>query len=254
MSRTQWIAFLLTLAAPTTASAADTHAKRKPATLAEKQPPATKTVEIDDADDTLEDSGFALGVKAGYALPMGSVAKDAILQGANDLSKYASGALSFGVDLGYRITPKFYAGATFGLAIISTSGDICNRVAGTAPGCSSSGTNLRFGIAARYTFRPDAKLGPWIGIGSGYEVMNLSTTVQNASADSTLKGWEFVNLQLGADYRFATHAAIGPMIGFSLAQYGSYSGSRPGASVSGDLNNTSLHQWVFLGVQGHYDL
>ncbi len=208
----------------------------------------------DHPDDELDDSGFSFGARTGYMLPMGSIAKDASLQGATDLSKTAAGTFPIGLEAGYRITPNIYVGAWFQLGFVATSGDLCNRYTGGGAGCSSSGTDIRTGINARYTFSPQAKFAPWVGLGFGYEVLNIGVTVGPQSGDISYKGFELLDLQVGGDYHVSSHVSIGPMLGFSLAQYGSYSGSRPGQSFSGDLNNTSLHQWFTFGLQGHYDL
>ena len=219
-----------------------------------KEEPKTQK-ESADADDEVPESGVSFGVRAGYALPMGSVAKDQLLGGANDLSKQASGMIPLGVDLGYRLDPNWYIGAAFTFGFVSTSGDICNRLAPGIPGCSSSGTSIRIGPTIKYTFSPQAKLAPWVGVGAAYEVLNTSVTVANQSGDSTIKGWEYFNAQLGADYRVMPQATVGPMIGFSVGQYNSYSASRSnGFSQSGDFNQTALHHWVFIGLQGRYDL
>ena len=206
-------------------------------------------------EDVLDDSGVSFGVRAGYALPMGSVAKDAMLGAGKDLSKNVSGMIPIGADLGYRITPNWYIGATFTYGFVNSSGDVCKRIVGAAPGCSASGSNVRIGATIRYTFSPQAKIAPWIGIGTAYEVLSGSVTGPNWSTDSTVKGFEYFNVQIGGDYRILTHATVGPMIGFSLGQYNSYDFSASdGRSLDGDLNQTALHHWLTLGVQGKYDL
>jgi hypothetical protein len=214
------------------------------------EPVATTTTD----DDAQEESGLALGLRLGYALPMGSIAKDARLGTLTDTSKVASGLVPFWLDVGYRITPNWYVGGYFQFAIVSTSGDLCKALAGSNP-CSSSGNNLRFGLTARYTFRPQAKIAPWVGVSSGYEITNVSATAGGQTADATIKGFEFVGLHLGADVRVAREVTVGPMINASFGQYSSDSWSlpnRPGGSA--DYTSTALHEWIFLGVRGQYDL
>lgn len=200
-----------------------------------------------------EPSGFSLGARLGYALPMGSIAKDSSLGGATDLSKTAAGMVPLWADIGYRINPHWWVGGYFQLGIVSTAGDLCKRLA-NGSACSSSGTDIRFGGQVRYTFKPEAKFAPWIGVSSGYEIVNVGVTVGQASADMSAKGWEFVGFHLGADFHPMPALSMGPVVMASFGQYASQSWSQPNSSGSSDFTNTALHQWVFLGFRGQYDL
>lgn len=215
------------------------------------EPPRQESADSEPSDG--EQGHFSLGARVGYALPMGSIAKDASLNGATDLSKTASGMLPLWADVGYRINPHWYVGGYFQLGVVSTAGDLCKRVAGDAA-CTSSGTNIRFGGLATYTFKPSAKLSPWLGASTGYEIVNVGVSVGTQSADFSAKGWEFIGLHVGADFHAAEHFSIGPALAASFGQYASQSWSQPRNSGSSDFTNTSLHQWVFLGVRGAYDL
>jgi hypothetical protein len=184
---------------------------------------------------------------------MGSIAKDATFKGVTDLSSYAAGMVPLWADLGYRVNPHWYVGGYFQLGIVNTSGDYCKRNAGSGD-CSSSGTDIRFGALARYTFKPGAKIAPWFGVSTGYEFTSLSITVKDNTADSTAKGWEFIGLHFGADFRPDPSVTLGPVLMASFGQYGSQSTSNTSNSSSTDYNNTALHQWVFFGLRGQYDL
>jgi hypothetical protein len=196
-----------------------------------------------------EGGGFAVGARAGYALPMGSVAKDQLLGGANDLSKYASGMAPLIVDVGYRINRRVYVGGYFQFAFLSTSGDLC----GGATGCSSSGNDLRFGGMVRYNFTPAARFDPWIGGGVGYEIMNLSVTSGVKATNSTVRGFEFANVQIGGDFHVLPDLAIGPLVMLSVGQFGTYDVAHAtGSSTSGDFSQTGLHQWLMFGARAEY--
>jgi hypothetical protein len=221
---------------------------------AEKEKDKDKDKGDDASDDSVSLAGFSVSVRVGYALPMGSIAKDASLGAPPDLSKTAAGMVPFWGDVGYRINPHWYVGGYFQFGIIGTSGDWCNRAA-SGNDCSSSGTDLRFGGLVRYTISPSAKVSPWIGFSSGYEITNLSLTAGTTTTDATVKGWEFVGFHLGADFHAAPDLTIGPALMVSLGQYGDLSTSKTGgASSSTDFNQTTLHEWVFFGLRGQYDL
>jgi hypothetical protein len=233
------------------AFAAPAAAREKPRPAEVKEAPENEPSTTDE-DETPPD-GFSFGGRAGYALPMGSIAKDASLKGATDLSRAAAGMAPFWGEMGYRINPHWYIGGYFQLGIVSTAGDLCNRLAGTSS-CSSSGIDLRFGAIARYTFKPTAKISPWVGASSGYEITNLSVTYGEKSEDMSANGWELIGVHFGVDFHPAPRFVLGPAVMASFGQYSSQSWSDPTQSGSSDFNKTSLHEWVFFGLRGQYDL
>jgi hypothetical protein len=219
------------------------------------------------AGDAPAPDGFSIAARVGYALPMGSIAKDARLNGNTDLSKTASGMVPFWGELGYRINERWYVGGYFQLGILGTSADLCNgatagnNAGGTSAsgkGCSSTGTDIRFGALVRYTIKPGAKISPWVGISSGYEITSVSISMPPQTGDATAKGWEFVGLHLGGDVKLAPTVSVGPTFMASFGQYGGFSTTVSGAngaqSESADYTNTALHEWIFFGLRGQYDL
>lgn len=205
-----------------------------------------------DQDDEPAEDGFSFGARLGYAIPMGSIAKDTGIA-APDLSRTAAGMVPIWADAGYRINPRWYVGGYFQLGIVNTAGDFCKREAGEAA-CSSSGTDLRFGLFAKHTFKPNAKVSPWIGVSTGYEILNVSVTSGKATADQSVRGFEFIGMHLGADFHVADEFTIGPMVMASFGQYSSYSWTAPKGSGSSDFTNTALHEWVSFGIRGQFDL
>jgi hypothetical protein len=152
-------------------------------------------------------------------------------------------------DVGYRVNRRFYVGGYFQFAFLTTSGDLCNGAAS----CSSTGSDLRFGALVRYNFSPDARFDPWIGAGTGYEIMNLSITSGPSTTNASVRGFEFANLQIGGDFHVLPELAIGPLVMMSIGQYASYDISRPGGgSTSGDFSQTALHEWVMFGARAEY--
>lgn len=218
-----------------------------------KAPEPPPREEVEDSDTTGDDtwmtneSGVALGGHAGYAIPFGNVAKDA---GPYDLNKYIAGALPFVFEIGYRITPKIYVGGYFSFAFAPTSSDLCARVGGD---CSSSATQLKFGPQVRYSFTPERRFSPWVGVGGGYEVINLSIDQGNANESYTVKGWEFFTGEVGGDIHVARDFVIGPYASFGVGQYfSSDKTASTGGSTSSDFKSTSLHEWLTLGMRAQY--
>jgi hypothetical protein len=230
---------------------------RAPETAPESGENARKVDQTEGERDGARDEGpspdgFSIGARIGYALPLGSVAMDSNV-GATDLSRWYSGMVPFWGDIGYRINPRWYVGGYFQVGIAGTSGDVCNR-SSNGGNCSSSGTDIRFGAFARYSFTPAKKMSPWLGVSSGYEITNLSINAGTNTQDTSLKGWEFVGLHLGLDFRPIPEVSLGPMVTASFGQYQSYSLTSQKDSSSSDFRNTALHEWVFFGFRGQYDL
>jgi outer membrane protein W len=94
---------------------------------------------------------------------------------------------------------------------------------------------------------------PYGGVGIGYEILSGKTTAGSVEATSSYSGLEFLNLQAGLDIPVATGLNIGPFVSFSLGQYSSFKQTSSGTEVSLDLPK-SMHEWLFLGIGGSYDL
>jgi hypothetical protein len=210
-------------------------------------------------------TGLELGLRLGYSLPFGNASGSGPTQtttmgntttttsstGAK-LSDAVSGQIPIWVDAGYRILPSLYVGAFFqyGIAFIpsnSTTG--CG-----ASGVSCSGHDLMFGIDAHYHFLPGGQIDPWVGVGIGYESFGLSQSANGQSSTGSFSGFQFVNLQAGADYKVMSNFGIGPFVALSLGEYTNASTTFGGMTYSGSIQNTAMHEWLTLGVRGAYDL
>ncbi len=102
-----------------------------------------------------------------------------------------------------------------------------------------------------YRVLPDAKWVPWVGIGAGYEWVKTSVSAGGVTMDSTARGWEFANFQVGADYQWGKSLSFGPFATFTLGQFTDVGG---GGLAGGDIQNKSLHEWLQLGLKGTFNL
>lgn len=197
-----------------------------------------------------EANGFELGLRVGYGVPLGTafqIPVGATTQNAK-WSDLISGMIPFWADLGYRIDPHWYVGGffQFGLGFVPSS--LCGS------GASCSENDLRFGLNVHYHFLPDGPIDPWVGLGAAYEIWNLSGSGGGVSASSSLRGFEFGNAQLGADYKLSPGFGVGPFVTFSVAQFSDSSGSVSGlGSSSSSISNKGIHEWLIFGLRGVYD-
>jgi hypothetical protein len=180
------------------------------------------------------DSGFELGARIGVGLPMGDSTKGAALSDGVGLQ------LPIVVDLGYRFSPAFSAGVYGGYGFVtlaSDTSDLCD-----AAGVDCSASNARIGVQAQYHFSPEASMDPWIGAGFGLEWLTLSLDEQ----ENSFSGFEFLHLQGGLTWTIGDALELGPFLDLALGQYSTASSDDQDV----DIEETALHQWVFLGLQG----
>ena len=118
-----------------------------------------------------------------------------------------------------------------------------------APGTSCSGSDLRLGLQATFTFANAAKFNPWFGLGFGWEKASDTREGPGYTYDFSYSGLEFLNLQVGGDFKVTEKFAVGP---YAMITFGSYSTMEQNG-VSADMNSAT-HEWYGFGVRGKFDL
>ena len=239
MNRTLLIAALVAAAPaiaqwpdkPKTETKVETKTETRPAeTTAPATPPPKRAQRQGPAED--DGSGFGLGLRAAWALPMGGLTAD------EGLSNSVSWQLPIWLEAGYWFNRNLYAGAYYQYAF-----GFNNCLAGAT--CTSHG--MRFGVEALYNFAPTALLQPWAGLGLGYETLSRS----RSGDDTTARGFELLNLQAGVDFGVAKGITIGPFASYQL--FGKYSAFTAGG-ISNDYANTTGHSWLQVGLKASYKL
>lgn len=192
------------------------------------------------ADDV--NSGIEVGLRTGYAIALGSAT------GAqNDsLSNTISGYIPIWIDAGYRLaSPNLFLGAYFQYGIGFNGSSLNN--------CNCSTNDVQYGIQAHYHLMPDQQIDPWVGLGIGYESLNVSGP---SGTGLSATGWQYVIPQVGVDYRgLMENLSLGAVLMFGLGQYGNESVSAGnGQSQSAGIPNTALHEWLTIAIRGAYDI
>jgi hypothetical protein len=200
-------------------------------------------------------SGIELGLRTGYAIPLGNYAGG----GAGNVSDIVSGAIPIWIDAGYRIaSPNLFIGAYFQYAIGLVANNAAQTVAGGGQcgqgGLSCSANVLKYGIQAHYHIAPAANFDPWVGLGIGMESLNASASLNGTSGNGTLSGWDYLIFQAGGDFHVASSFGIGPMLMFSLGQYNNLSTGGAAGNTSASIQNTAMHEWLTFGVRGVFDI
>jgi|MudIll2142460700_1097286.scaffolds.fasta_scaffold162249_2 hypothetical protein len=183
-------------------------------------------------------SGFTFALRTGYAVPFGDAFQDTSGTGLS-LSNLVSGSIPIWIDAGYRVDPNFHVGAFFDYGVAFA------QVCPPAQNCSSS--DIRLGAQVAYHVLPGAPIDPWIAIGFGYEWLSIS-------GFGLLRGWEFFDIQVGADFLVGRAYAVGPFVAVSVAQFDTLSQKAAGAPTPADLGSgQSLHGWVQFGLKGTFN-
>jgi hypothetical protein len=209
------------------------------------------------ADD---DSGLTLGVRAGFGMPLGTAGD------GEDLDRLTKGAVPVQLDVGWRFTPRWLAGAYFSWGPALIASDAKGALAASGARDIGGHAVQRVGVQALYTaFRVD-RFEQWVGLGLGYEwtryaEARLQSETGSADAELGLRGFEAI-LQLGGDYRVTPRLKVGPFAALSFGQYRSHvsdldvrSGTMPDAgSTSRSVGDRGIHEWMQLGIKGTFDL
>jgi opacity protein-like surface antigen len=200
--------------------------------------------------------GLSLGLRAGYAIPGGNIGKREAQDQDDPLSDGVKGMIPFWLDLGFRITPHLAVGASlqYGYGLLNKD---------NLQGCNDCSADvIAFGAHVYLHAAPGGGFDPWVGLGAGYEVLHINAVLdqggQPINAAVSLNGLQYVILQAGGDIATGSAITLGPFFAVSMGKYGSASTS---LSIGGrtmkdsrDLQSTSWHQWVTLGLQGRFNL
>jgi hypothetical protein len=195
-------------------------------------------------------SGVEVGLRSGYAIPLGSD------YGGHALSEAISGAIPIWIDAGYRLLkPSLFLGAYFqyGIGLLPSS---ASAACSPQSGVSCSENLLMYGVQAHFHFAPDWALDPWLGVAFGFENLNATVSQGNLSTGVNNSGFDYVTFMVGADYKPAADFGVGPFVNFTLGQYSDASMSGIGSTQtqSASVPNQALHEWLILGIRIAHDI
>jgi opacity protein-like surface antigen len=207
-----------------------------------------------------EETGLAVGLRLGYAIPFGDAQSNTVNGTSTNVSmaSYQRGWFPFWFDVGYRFTPSIYLGLFYEYGPTFPKSGNCyvyNPGPAAAGEVTCDGFSQRLGLAFNYHIRPHELLDPWVGIGIGWEMAQLNYA-QGASADTfSFQTWgPEADLQLGLDLRFSHRIPFGPFVDVSFSEYNTESKYNADIQGSDVAFGDRLHGWVTLGVRAQFDL
>lgn len=182
-------------------------------------------------------NGPRLALRSGFALPVGSA-----FYASGSLSDTIAGYVPVRIDLGWRFREHFYAGAF---------GQLAEIVPNNCPsGATCSGENARMGFMLAAHLFPRRMLDPWLGLGMGYEMHDVTRVVDGFQSRISARGIELLDADIGIDVRAWKGLRVGPVLSMSMGQFTQASVN----DVATKDFQTQTHGWVLLGVRGAYDL
>ena len=108
----------------------------------------------------------------------------------------------------------------------------------------------RLGVQGTYTLATTGSIVPWFGAGIGYEW----NTIDDGFDEATFKGWEYLNLQAGGDFRVGPQLWVGPYVMFSIGQYSDVENEGVSGNFDEEIADKAMHQWLSVGLRGKFDL
>ena len=197
----------------------------------------------------------------GFAVPIGSAAPKLPISDLTAPPVLIGGDIAWGPSLSWDVGLTFFTG--LGLGAPKVCPEPHNKCSLSAGG--------QLALRGRYYLRPSERVNPWLGLGVGLEVLGTSseTTMSNdqilfestttAKQSDIYYGPLFGMLHAGIDFRVRRSVTLGGVVGFSLARFTNvkHTTSVEGQvteSSSNSLTATSFHEWLFLAVNGTFDV
>src|SRR5262249_7757575 len=126
---------------------------------------------------------FEAGVRAGLAFPIGNAVGGGNGSSGTALADLVAWTVPLQLALGAGIGPVFAGG--YGSSAFGKPGSLFEGAS------SRSASDVRLGFEALWHLSPDRKVDPWIGMGVGYEWLNLGVEVGTlGTVNATFRGFE----------------------------------------------------------------
>lgn len=238
-----------------TAQAAPPATPASPSLGAPSAPAPTASVAPPDSPPPLPDSterrttGFEVQARLAVAVTT--------TESHSDIVQFA---IPFQVDVGYRIIPQLFLGASAMIASPASGNtlvDACKKWVDDR--CAPLW--FRTAIGAQFHISPESKVDPWLGYSFGREWIGFSQESRNASGreiSGVFTGWQYAIIDAGLDFRFSKNVGVGPYASFVMGQYDVARISAQGipptnvTDVSFRTREDDMHIWGVVGFRGSY--
>lgn len=155
------------------------------------------------------------------------------------------------VDVGYRISDRFFVGA-YGQLGYGTTGPELAGPCQSAPNLECHIHSHRLGLETHLHLAPHNMFDPWLGYGFGLEWLATSITDGTQESSFVATGFEFGNFQIGLDVQLTDHFFFGPVLSGSVGQYSNIERCIAGSCTDEHIEDGALHGWIVLGLRAGY--
>jgi outer membrane protein W len=173
---------------------------------------------------------FELTVGTGYTQPFGE------LRRGLGMPQVAREGIGVDVGAGYRADPHW------GLSIGGQYQEL------NAQNNVDAARGLAFTLAAQYHIVPQARLDPWVEIGTGYRMLWQVTGNNNPTVLN--HGFELARARAGFDLRISPDVAIAPVVGADATVF-LWQDAGDGSVAIADPR---VSTFIFAGLQGRLDV
>jgi len=184
-----------------------------------------------------------MGLRAGYAVPMGRLTG---FPNA-DMTNVFAGQVPLFVEIGGKPNAHLFVGGYFGLGFGGAAGvqkDACDMA-----NASCIAVGIRIGGELQYHILPEGSANPWLGYGIGYESIALSGSSGGTTETVSVGGFEYAHFMGGVDFRLNHGFGIGPVVDFSIGEYSHAHYDSGTTTTDEDIQNKATHEWLTLGVR-----
>ncbi len=195
-------------------------------------------------------AGLLLGVRGGYAVPFGDVARDG--PGLRDV---VDARVPLWLEVGYQFDPHVQAELFLEFAPSFVAAPSC------AADVDCSALGISFGLELQLHALPARLVDPWIGVGFGIEVLDATTYFDPGPLgtpgrfERTWRGIELPLVEGGIDFSLSARLRIGPYVAASFARFTSLTLKRVGGTAtSGEVEPRANHGWIQAGVKARLAL
>lgn len=195
-------------------------------------------------------SDIALSLRAGGGVPYGRTASAAALSDELRFALPITAELTFGVSPRLSVGPflQYAPGA------ISSSAPLGSAACADTGSRCEDARILRVGAQLFWLFDGSGRVTTWGAVGTAYEALSYSARDPSGSGTVTYHGWEWLNVQLGADVVRLGRSRLGPYASASIGRFERVRVKSEGGSLDGEIASETLHGWLQLGIRATLDL
>lgn len=180
---------------------------------------------------------FQGALRLGYSRPIGAFR----FTDNHSISDGISGAVPVIIDVGFRFQSSWYLGVFGGIV----PGMVGDQLQGACASASCGVLGFRFGGLAITYSNNDKNLSPWLGVGAGGEV----STIYVSDVASTVRGFDFLDVLVGVDYRPARKLGVGPFFELASGVYTHRRVSTPRYTADEVMEEWIPHAWFTVGAR-----